>query len=61
MNKHKLLIVETVKYNRHFYFEIEDLWFVLHFSLNMAQNCQVDVEALDKIPSVTSTPWVSFF
>ena len=60
VNKCKLPVVETVKYNRYPCLKIKDLWFALHSSFNMAQNCQVDVEALDEIPSVAFIPWVPF-
>jgi len=60
VNKHKLPEVKAVKYNGCLCLKIEDFWHALHLSLNMAQNHQINIEILDEIPSIASSPWVLF-
>jgi len=49
VNKCKLPTVEVVKYNSHPCLEIEDLWYMLHSSFNIAQNHQIDIDVLNEI------------
>ena len=51
VNKHKLPAIEAVKFNNHPCLKIEDLWYALHLLFNIAQNCQVNMEVLNEIPS----------
>jgi len=60
VNKHKLPAVEVVKHNGWPCLKISNLWHVLHSLFNIAQDCQIDIEILNEIPSKSSLPWVPF-
>jgi len=60
VNKHKLPAIKVIKYNGHPCLKIEDLWYALHLSFNIAQNYQIDINALNKIPSKSPLIWVPF-
>jgi len=60
VKKHKLPAVEAIKYNNCSCLEIDDLWHALHFTFNLAQNCQIDVDILEEIPDKPSKYWPSF-
>ena len=40
--------------------ELEDLWKALHQSFNSVQNCQINYNILNKIPTKTALDWPSF-
>ena len=60
VNKRKLLVIETIKYNNQQCLDIGNLWYALHSTFNMASNHQVDVDILDKITDKPTVPWPVF-
>jgi len=60
VNKKKLLVIETIKYNSQQYVDINNLWCALHSTFNMANNCQVDTSILDEISDKSIVPWLKF-
>ena len=60
VNKYKLPAVEAIKYNGYSCLEINDLWHTLYSLFNTAQDQQIDVCTLDKIPNKHPTIWVPF-
>ena len=60
INKHKLPAVEVVKYNGQPYLEINDFWYALHLSFNMAQDCCIDEDILIEIDAFTTSSWYFF-
>jgi len=60
VNKYKLPVIETVKYNGQPCLEINDLWHALHLSFNMAQDRCVDESILNDIDLFASSIWNSF-
>ena len=60
VNKKKLLVIETIKYNDQQCLDIEDLWCTLHSTFNMASNRQVDTNILDEIADKPTVPWLVF-
>ena len=49
VNKKKLPVIETIKYNGQQCLDINDLWCALHSAFNIANNCQVDTTILNEI------------
>ena len=60
VNKRKLPAIETIKYNDQQCLDIGNLWYALHSTFNMASNCQVDVDILDKITDKPTMLWLVF-
>ena len=60
VNKYKLTAVKAIKYNGHSCLEIEDLWHALCLSFNIAQDHQINICMLDKIPNKCPIGCVSF-
>ena len=50
IKKHKLPIVEAIQYEGCLCIKLEDLWNALYKSFNSAQEKEVDIHFLDKIP-----------
>ena len=61
INKCKLSAIEAIKHNSCSCLEIKDLQQVLHLFFNMAQNHQININILNKIPDKCPIRWVSFF
>jgi len=57
VNKYKLLVIEMVKYNS---LKINDLWYVLHSSFNMAQDQCIDEDVLNEISPFMTSLWNTF-
>jgi len=53
-------VVEAVKYNNCPCLEIDNLWHALYSTFNLAQNHQIDVDILKKIPDKPSKCWLFF-
>ena len=49
VNKKKLPVIETIKYNNWQCQDINDLWYALHSTFHMASNRQVNTIILDEI------------
>ena len=49
VNKHKLLVIETIKYNSQPCLDLNDLWQALHSSFNTAQFYHIDENVLNKL------------
>jgi len=60
VNKHKLPVIESIKYNNHQYIKIGDLWNALHSTFNTALHHQVDVDVLDELVDKPILPWPMF-
>jgi len=60
IKKYKLLAIEALQFNKQLCIEISDLWQVLHLTFNSAQNHQINLELLDKIPTLLKTNWPLF-
>jgi len=60
IKKRNLPVVKAIKYNNCPCLEINDLWNALHSTFNLAQNCQVNVNILDKIPDKSTKEWPPF-
>ena len=50
VKKCKLPTIKALQYNRQPCTELKDLWQALYQTFNLAQNCQVNIYLLDKIP-----------
>jgi len=50
VKKQKLPAIETIKFNRHLYNELDDLWQALYLFFNSAQDRLINFQLLDKIP-----------
>ena len=50
VKRHKLPAVEAIQYNSHSCNKHEDLWKALYISFNSAQNHQIDLQLLNKLP-----------
>ena len=60
IHKCKILAIETVKYNRWPYIEINNLWYALHSSFNKAQDQQINKNILNEIAAYILSPWIPF-
>ena len=60
VKKRNLPAVKAIKYNNHSCLEINDLWYALHSTFNLAQNCQVNANILEEIPDKSSEKWPPF-
>ena len=60
MKKHKLLAIKAFQYDGWPCLELNDLWQALHLSFNPAQNHQINIKLLEKIPSKPITRWKLF-
>jgi len=60
VNKKKLPVIETIKYNDQQCLDINNLWYALHSTFNMANNHQVDTTILDEISNKSIVPWPEF-
>ena len=60
VNKHKLPAVKAIKHNGHLCLKIKDLWQALYLLFNIAQNYQIDISVLDKIPNKCLMGWGPF-
>jgi len=60
VNKQKLPAIETIKYNNQLCLEINNLWYALHSSFNMAQHCNINESILEELTFFSSSPWNQF-
>ena len=60
VNKHKLPVIESIKYNDCQCLKIKDLWHALHSTFNKALHCQVNANVLDEINDKSILPWPTF-
>ena len=60
VKKHTLPVVKAVKYSNCPCLEINNLWHTLHFTFNLAQNCQINIDILEEISDKPSEYWLSF-
>ena len=60
VNKHKLPVVEAIKYNNQPCLEIHKLWNT-YSTFKKAQDQQIDSSLLDELPSKKSVIWLLFF
>jgi len=60
VNKKKLLVIETIKYNDQQYLNINNLWCTLHSTFNTANNHQVDTTIPDEISDKSVVSWLEF-
>jgi len=60
IKKCKLLAIEALQFNRCLYIKLEDLWQALHQTFNSAQDCQINVHLLDKVPMKSILEWSLF-
>lgn len=60
VKKHKLPVIEAIKFNGRLYIGLEDLWNTLHISFNLAQNQYPDHQILEKILDKEIRTW-NFF
>jgi len=51
VKKCKLLAIKAIQYNGQPYLELEDQWQALHFSFNLAQSYQINLNFLKEIPN----------
>jgi len=55
IKKRKLPAIKAIKYNRHPYLELDNLWQTLHEFFNSAQYQQFNTDVLKEISNKTST------
>jgi len=60
VNKRRLLAIETIKYNDQQCLDINDLWYTLYSTFNMASNHQVNTDILNEIIDKSTMPWPVF-
>ena len=60
VNKRKLPVIETIKYNNQRCSDINDLWYALHSTFNTASNRQVNMDILNEITNKPTVPWPVF-
>jgi len=60
VKKHKLPAIEAIKYNEQPYLDLVNLWQALHTLFNSAQNCQINMDLLEKILNKPVTQWTPF-
>ena len=60
VNKHKLPVIESIKYNDCQCLKIKNLWHALHSTFNKALHCQVNANVLDEINDKSILPWPTF-
>ena len=60
INKWKLPVIETIKYDNHSCLSLNSLWNALHSSFNTALHQQVNINILDKIRNKQVTTWALF-
>ena len=60
MKKHKLSAIKAFQYDGWLCLELNDLWQAFYLLFNSAQNHQINMELLEKIPSKPITRWKLF-
>ena len=60
VNKHKLSVIETIKYNGSPCLELDIFWQALHSSFNLAQFWTIDEIVLNELGSFSSSVWLEF-
>ena len=60
IKKRKLITTKAIQYNKHPCIQLKDLWEVLYNIFNSAQNWQIDISLLDKIPYKNTSNWSPF-
>ena len=60
VNKKKLPVIKMIKHNNQQCLDINDLWYALHSTFNMANNRQVDTTILDEINDKSIISWLEF-
>lgn len=49
IKKYKLPAIEALQFNGQLCIKLKDLWKVLHYMFNLAQNCQINSQLLNKM------------
>ena len=60
VKKHELLAIKTIQYDGQPYVELNNLGQVLHQLFNLAQNCHINPNLLDEIPTKHTMTWNPF-
>ena len=60
VNKHRLLTIEAIKYNRNPCLELANLWQALYSSFNSAQFQEIDELVLNEIETFPLSTWLDF-
>ena len=60
VNKHKLPVIEMIKYNSQSCLDLNDLWQALHSFFNTAQFYHIDENVLNKLGLYASLSWAPF-
>ena len=60
VKKHKLLAIKTIQYNGQLCIELNNLRQVLYQLFNSAQNCHINPNLFDKIPTKHTITWNPF-
>ena len=60
IRKRNLLVVEAIKYNNWLYLEINNLWYTLHSTFNLAQDHYFNINILEEIANKAIEEWPSF-
>jgi len=60
VKKKKLPATEAIKFNRHPYNELDNLWQALHHFFNLAQKRLINFQLLDEIGLCQQVEWLLF-
>jgi len=61
VKKCKLPAIKALQFNRWLCVKLEDIWQVLYYMFNLAQNWQINLWLLDEVPAKPIYEWLSFF
>ena len=60
VKKCKLLATKALQFNKRFCIKLDSLWQALHQIFNSVQDCFINLDMLDEIPSKSTTMWKLF-
>jgi len=60
VKKCKLLAIKALQFNWQLCIKLEDIWQALHHMFNLAQNWQINLWILDKVPAKPISKWLTF-
>ena len=59
VKKQKLSTIKALHFNNQSYTKLDEIWQALHQSFNLAQNCQININVLNKLLPKLITEWNS--
>ena len=60
VKKQKLSTIKALHFNNQSYTKLDEIWQALHQSFNLAQNCQININVLNKLLPKLITEWNPF-